>query len=152
MKTRRFLLIGLVILGAFKPAWAWICRTTCADYWEGKCIKERMECTDEPQAPTVSYGAIAYGGKSGAYGYSHGWSSQTKAERVAVENCSKHGDDCKAVVWFERKCGAVVVRSDSSAVYWGVGNSIAEAQKAAMDECTKDKGKQCTVKVFHCSK
>jgi hypothetical protein len=154
MRARRFFLIGLAaMLASGAPAWAIErCTTSCDQSFGGNCVTRRTHCENDSSAPTVTYGAIAFGRKSQAFGYSHGWDSQAKAESVAMQNCGKHGTDCEVMVWFERKCGAVAVRSNSTAVYWGLGNSAAEAQRIAMDQCTKNNGQQCEVKVSHCSK
>jgi hypothetical protein len=136
------------------PAWAIErCYTTCdQSYADRGCVTWRRHCQDDGAAPAISFGAIAYGRQSQAFGYSHGWDSQAKAEGVAMQNCGKHGTDCEVIVWFERKCGAVAARGDSKAVYWGLGNTPVEARKVAMDNCAKDNGRDCEVKVSHCSK
>jgi hypothetical protein len=103
-----------------------------------------------PAAPRYSYGAIAYGRTSGAWGYSHRWGSQAKAESVAKENCAQHGDDCEVMVWFDRRCGAVVASDDSSA-FWGLGASEAQARTEAQNKCANGGGKACEVQVSHCS-
>jgi hypothetical protein len=129
------------------------CHTTCdQSYADRGCVVWRTHCEDDQAAPTTSYGSIAYGRNSQAFGFSHGWENQSKAESVALQNCGKHGNDCEAIVWFERKCGAVAARGDSTAVFWGLGNTPVEARKVAMDNCTKDNGRDCEVKVSHCSK
>ena len=147
--------VGLGILLVFSgaaPARAQECSTSCSRYEEGECVEYMHTCTDTSSAPRPSYGAIAYGRNSGAYGFSHSWDSEAKAESVAMENCGKHGTDCEVMVWFERKCGAVAARSDSTVAYWGLGNSDGEARSVAMNRCAKDNGSQCEVKVSQCSK
>ena len=154
MRTRRFFLIGLAaMLAGSAPVWAWQdCWTSCSRGVEGRCVEYTQTCTERSSAPAASYGAIAYGRKSQAFGYSHGWDSRTKAESVAMQNCGKYGSDCEVMVWFERKCGAVAVPRGSTAAYWGLGNSDGEARSIAMGQCTRDNGRQCAVKVSHCSK
>jgi Domain of unknown function (DUF4189) len=149
----RYMAAGFAValaLGWHAPAWAQDCTTTCDEYDNGTCVIERHTCTFEPPKP--SYGAIAYGRKSGAYGYSHGWGDQAKAESVAMENCAQHGSDCEVMVWFDRKCGAVAARSDSTIAYWGLGDGAGAANSQAMSQCTKDGGRGCEVKVSHCSR
>jgi hypothetical protein len=141
-----------IFAGASSVAHAQICTTTCSRYEEGECVEHMQMCNKETARPAPSYGAIAYGRTSGAYGFSHGWSSQKKAESVALQNCAQHGSDCESMVWFDRKCGAVTARSDSTAAYWGLGNGAGDANAEAMRQCTKDKGQHCTVKVTHCSR
>jgi hypothetical protein len=138
------------------------CPTVCKRYdpKTGQCLESGtvvgVGCTvpgldpAAPAAPRYSYGAIAYGRTSGAWGYSHRWGSRAKAESVAKQNCAEHGDDCEVMVWFDRKCGAVVAGEDSSA-FWGLGASEAQARSDATNKCTTGGGKACEVEVSHCS-
>ncbi len=152
--TRIVVGVGLAVwlaLGAGAPAWAQVCHEECSDYYEGQCSQYTTTCTN-PEPPKPSYGAIAYGRKSQVYGYSYGWGDQDKAESVAMENCAKNGKDCEVMVWFDRKCGAVAARSDSTIAYWGLGDGAGAANSQAMSQCAKDGGKSCEVKVSHCSR
>lgn len=153
MIALRFLLCGFAAMLVFStPARAFeICETRCADYREGKCVREEQRCHEE-SPPQPMYGAIAYGRKSGAYGYSHGWSSRNKAESVALENCARHGGDCEPMLWFDRKCGAVVAPSSGTKAYWGYGDGVGQARAEALRQCEKDGGRQCQVKISHCSR
>lgn len=108
-------------------------------------------CLDQgPSGRGKIYGAIAYSKENGAYGYSHGWTNQEKAEKIALTNCSKHGPGCKSVVWFYNSCGAVV--SDGKYVTWGQADSAQIAMKQALDKCNRHffRGK-CEKVVSHCS-
>jgi hypothetical protein len=102
-------------------------------------------------APARSFGAIAYGRASKAWGESYKWESQRKAESVAMQNCAKHGNDCEVMVWFERKCGAVAAGEGATA-YWGLGDSDGEARADAQSKCAKASGSDCEVQVSRCSK
>jgi len=104
-----------------------------------------------PSVPSVSYGAIAYGRSSGAWGYSYRWGSRAKAERVALQNCAQHGNDCEVMVWFDRKCGAVA-SGESETAFWGLGDSEGEARRDALRKCADDGRKSCEVQVSRCSK
>ena len=142
-------------LAAGAPAWG-VCFSNpyCGRYESGQCVEQIIPHCDyrtAPTAPSYSYGAIAYGRTSGAWGYSHRWGSQAKAESVAKENCAQRGDDCEVMVWFDRKCGAVVASEDSSP-FWGLGDSDAQARAAAQDKCANGGGKACEVQVSHCSR
>jgi hypothetical protein len=101
-------------------------------------------------APGSSYGAIAYGRTSGAWGYSQRWGSQAKAESAAMQRCKERGDDCEVMVWFDRKCGAVVA-SEGATAFWGLGDSEAQARADATNKCAQSGGKTCKVQVYHCS-
>lgn len=106
-----------------------------------------------------SYGAIAYSKKDGSYGYSNGHESRKEAEKVAMKYCEKSGKSCKAQVWFQNSCGAVVTAQSKSfwgtgsetKVFWGVGRAKWYAQQNAMAACQKAGHKNCEAKVTHCS-
>jgi hypothetical protein len=125
--------------------------TTCEQWIQGRCVKYSNRCWEEAPPPP-NFGAIAYGRESEAWGSSHGYDTQAQAEKVAKENCAKHGNDCQPIVWFKSQCGAVVVSANGSTVYWGLGGSAPLARKEALAKCAKDNGKDCEVKVSHCSK
>ena len=77
-----------------------------------------------------SYPAIAYSAKDKGCGWSYGYDSQGKAEKVAVDNCSHHGSACKSIVWYANK---------------------QRAAQRALDQCAKDGGKNCTLQTSQCS-
>lgn len=143
--------IALMLLWT-APAYAQFCTSMCSRYEEGQCVEYEHTCTSGPSVPQVSFGAIAYGKTSGAWGYSYGWNSRAKAEAVAMQNCAQNGHDCESIVWFDRKCGAVAARGDRKYVYWGLGNNARTAQNVALNECRKDRGPSCAVKVSQCSR
>jgi hypothetical protein len=149
--------LGVVlVLAAGAPAWGFCTNSSWCGRWEsGQCVQWVYRNCDygngpSASAPSYSFGAIAYGRTSGAWGYSHRWGSRAKAESVAKENCAQHGDDCEVMVWFDRKCGAVVAGEDASA-FWGLGNSEDQARADATNKCTNGGGKACEVEVSHCS-
>ncbi len=143
-----------VLLRLAAPAWAWqSCSTSCSMYQDGDCIEHTQTCTEEgpPAAPAESYGAIAYGRTSRAYGFSYSWPSRAKAESIALNNCGQHGDDCEVMVWFDSKCGAVAAGQGSSA-WWGLGDGDGQARADALDRCANDGGEGCAVQVSQCSR
>src|SRR3989338_5865201 len=106
-------------------------------------------CRDSgPSGGGKIYGAIAYSKRNGAYGYSHGWTSRKKAEKVALKNCSDNGSGCKSVVWFYNSCGAVA--SDGRHVTSGRDSTSRIAAEQALGKCNKSffKGK-CKAVVSH---
>ena len=151
-RVRELALFG-VLLGWAAPAWAWqSCSTECSRYEEGDCVEHTQTCTEEtPPPPAESYGAIAYGRTSRAYGFSYSWPSRAKAESVAMNNCGQHGDDCEVMVWFDRRCGAVAAGQGSTA-WWGLGNSDGQARADALDKCANDGGEGCEIRVSQCSR
>jgi hypothetical protein len=104
-----------------------------------------------PSAPAASYGAIAYGRTSKAWGYSYHWGSRAKAESVAMQKCAQNGNDCEVMVWFMRKCGAVASGGGTTA-FWGLGNNDGQARADAQNKCMNSGGKDCEVQVSQCSK
>ncbi len=116
----------------------------------GCTVAKFLGCTGA-SAPAHSYGAIAYGLTSGAWGSSYSWASRAKAESVAMQNCAEHGDDCEVMVWFESKCGAVAL-SQGTTAFWGLGDSDGQARADAQDKCANGGGKDCQVEVSQCSK
>lgn len=99
-------------------------------------------------AMAMATGAIAVddeeGGEAG-YGISSGQANKAAAQRVALSECKKVGNDnCKVVVWYEG-CGAYA----ASSKYYGVGygKTLSIAEKNALDECGKS---SCEIKVSDC--
>jgi hypothetical protein len=142
----------LIVLVAQTPASAQ-CSFGCNRYVQGQCVEYRTCTPGVPgsSAPAPSFGAIAYGRTSRAWGHSFHWGSQAKAESVAMQNCAKRGDDCEVMVWFKRKCGAVASGEGTSA-FWGLGNSDGQARAEAKNKCVSDSGKDCEVQVSACSR
>jgi hypothetical protein len=106
-----------------------------------------MNCRQSSQK---SYGAIAYSAKDKGCGWSFGWNSQSKAEQVALDNCSKRGSQCKGIVWFSNSCGAVA--SDGDIVTWGQASAKRTAEQSALEKCIKAGGKKCAVEISQCSR
>lgn len=149
-----FALGVLLALTAGRPARAQIpCSTVCTNYIQGQCSQyTHYSCNGSgTTGPAASYGAIAYGVTSGAWGSSYKWGSRAKAESSAMKSCAEHGNDCEVIVWFDRKCGAVAT-GDGTNTFWGLGDSEATARTAAQDNCAKGGGKQCEIQAAECSK
>jgi len=115
------------------------------------CTGERDRCVEECSKHAYSYGAIAYGPRSGAWGTSYRWQTKAKAESEAMAKCSEHGSDCEVMVWFEHLCGAVATGRDGK-VSWGLGDGEGLARKNALDKCAQAGGKACKVQVSQCSR
>ena len=150
MKVAKGLAAGVIgVLLALSSQARAECSSTCSMYESGECVETTETCT-APAPPPLSYGAIAYGSTSRAYGYSYGWDNEGKAESVAMENCTQHGSDCEVMVWFEHKCGAVAA-GDGTTGYWGLGNSDGAARDDAMSKCQSGGGNNCAIQVSQCS-
>ncbi len=114
------------------------------------CIGMQTTCTTECRyRGGSSYGAIAYSTKNGSYGSSDGQENQYKAQQTALQYCKKNGKGCKIMVWFYDSCGAVA--ADKGKTGWGRASSEAEAKQQALAGCKKSGGKNCEVKISHCS-
>jgi hypothetical protein len=149
-KMQAVALGALLALTAVVPARA----LTCMRYVEGRCVEYQSDVPG-PSSPggstrAASYGAIAYGRGSGAWGASHNWGSRARAEREAMRSCSEHGNDCEVRVWFDRKCGAVVA-GDGDSTFWGIGDSESQARADAQKKCVDDGRKTCEMQAFQCS-
>jgi hypothetical protein len=136
------------------------CVTDCmnSSCWSGGSVSNPTACHGELHRCEIacqnknnkSFGAIAYSAKDKASGWSYGWDNQSKAERVALENCAKHGSQCKAIVWYDRSCGAVA--ADGNIVTWGQASAKQRAAQLALDNCTKAGGKKCAIQTSQCSR
>lgn len=166
MKASFIFMTGVAALSVCAAVWAYsdcyrdcmdasgcwsVSSGTSASYCSGVQARCSSDCRDSgPGGRAKSYGAIAYSKKNGAYGYSHGWNNQEKAEKVAVKNCSENGPGCKPEVFFYNSCGSVA--HDGKRVTWGQGETALRARQQALDKCNKSlfKGK-CEEVVTHCS-
>jgi len=115
------------------------------------CTEPRDECLQQCSQEGPSYGAIAYGRKSRAWGSSYRWDSREKAESVALQNCQQNGDDCEVIVWFYDQCGAVAA-GDADDAYWGLGDGEGAARADARNKCAQGGGKDCRIQAAQCSR
>jgi hypothetical protein len=120
-------------------------------YATGECNDKLLTCYQEQcNRPTISYGAIAYGAQSQAFGFAYDQSDANASEQVAMSNCKKHGDDCQIVTSFSNSCAAVAA-GDGSSYAVGQGATRDLAQAAAMANCAKTAGGSCEVQVWSCA-
>ncbi len=117
-------------------------------YCSGILPSCQMNCRQSSQGE--SFGAIAYSAKDKGAGWSFGWNSESKAEQVALDNCSKHGSQCKVLVWYRNSCGAVA--ADGDIVAWGQASAKRTAEQSALDKCGKAGGKKCAIETAQCSR
>jgi len=154
-KTIRAAVLGvLFVLTALAPVCAYAyCADICLLQQNGLCVDTQHYCTedDSKTAPASSYGAIAYGRTSKAWGASYHWESQSKAESVAMQKCKENGDDCEVMVWFKGQCGAVAAGEGTNA-FWGLGGSAAQARAQAQSKCEEGGGKGCEIEASECSR
>jgi hypothetical protein len=115
------------------------------------CTGLRDQCLKQCSKVGLSYGAIAYGRTSGAWGSSYQWDSRTKAESTAMQNCQESGDDCEVMVWFHDECGAVAA-DDGGTAFWGLGDGEGQARERAVNKCVQGGGKNCEIEAAQCSR
>jgi hypothetical protein len=128
------------------------CSTTYA-----YCKTKYAECLGKCSSPGANgnsgakpWGAIAYSRRDKGAGWSHGWNSEAKAKKVAMDNCSQRGSGCEVWAVFAGECGALAV--DGKIVTWGTAFAKQNADRRAVAECAKAGGRNCVLEVSHCSK
>ncbi len=114
----------------------------------GECGRRLNDCYIN-ECNKKTYGAIAYGRESGAYGYSYDFDDPQSAEKEAMSTCSASGDDCQVVFDFWNTCAAIA--ADGDIVAFGLDANQDTAQDQALAACEKDGGSQCEVKAWSCN-
>jgi hypothetical protein len=130
--------------------------SVCQGKW-GKCLTNLSACSAKgggkafPPAPpkAISWGAIAYSIADMGAGWSMGKSDRASAEKEAMSICSQRGKACVLESAFNKQCGAVA--ADRSFAGWGVAPDQREAQRKAIEECTKAGGRRCVLHISICS-
>jgi hypothetical protein len=128
----------------------------CQHNW-GKCLTNLSTCSltgaSRPSPPpppkAISWGAIAYSSADMGAGWSQGKSDRPSAEKEAMNTCSQHGKACVLRIAFNKQCGALAADRDFAG--WGVSTDQREAQRKAIDECTKGGGTRCVLHISFCS-
>jgi hypothetical protein len=127
------------------------CASQCAAAYGGYgsynyTVCYQLQCTNKK-----SFGALAFGASSDAYGYAWGKANAGQAQQTAMVDCRAHGDDCKIVANFSNACAAVAAVEDKKRFTVGQGNSRADAQNKAMKSCGSEIGGKCQIEVWTCS-
>ena len=115
------------------------------------CDQHRTQCSIRCRNQrATNFGAIAYGERSRAFGYSFDHDSAAAADRVALTACKKRGDDCKVVASFSNACAALASGTqDKFAFAKAVTRKQAEAD--ALAACVKNAGGKCEIEVWTCA-
>jgi Domain of unknown function (DUF4189) len=92
----------------------------------------------EERASPEYFGAIAYSPSNRAHGWSYDYPTRKAAERRALDQCSRHAEDCIVPVWFRNACGALAVGPDGYGGAWGPSRKSAEGQ--AIQSCRRYSG------------
>jgi hypothetical protein len=110
----------------------------------------RDMCVEQCGKNATPYGAIAYGVESQAAGWSFDYRTKEDAERRALTDCAKHGDDCKIVVTIYNSCAAVA--ADDNQHFAVVEARKGEtAQANALAACTQQGGTNCEIQAWSCA-
>jgi hypothetical protein len=89
------------------------------------------------------WGAIAYNGKTGAFGYAIDRKTKREAETEAFSQC---GSNCDLIKTFRDSCGVVAV--GGKRVVWDTGASREIAETKALRKCGGD---TCKIAVWACT-
>lgn len=99
--------------------------------------------------PPAPFGAIAFGDR-GAEGISWNQTSSPDADRVALNNCSKYGPNCKLVYRFQNTCGALAESDDGRHFEVATAPTREQAEASAVGICKSRWGK-CSSDLSSCS-
>lgn len=127
------------------------CFSTFSPFQMGGSTELRDECLQQCKAPSVLYGAIAYGARSTANGYAYGKGNMADAVHTAMANCLAHGDDCKIVASLSNSCAAVAAVESKGVYSVAQGKTKAQSQSGALNACTSAHGKGCEIEVWTCA-
>jgi hypothetical protein len=91
------------------------------------------------------WGAVGIGPHD-AFGFSHGYATESAAWDVAQKGC---GGNCDNIRTFFNTCGAIAEASNRG---WGFGvaSTRAQAQNIALRQCNNN-GSNCTIRAWACS-
>jgi hypothetical protein len=98
-----------------------------------------------------SYGAIAYGPKSSAWGDAYGEGSADDAKRKALSFCARRGNDCDVVASFSNTCAAVAVVEATGATFVVTSEKRGSAESQAMRACTQKNHSGCRMAASICA-
>jgi hypothetical protein len=107
------------------------CAVLAADAIGARAVKKQL------------WGAVAYSGKTGAYGYAVDMKSKRDAEAEAFRQC---GSDCDTIKTFRNTCGAIAVKPKHVVSDTGASREIAEMK--ALKKCG---GNECRIPVWACT-
>ncbi|HEU0117485.1 MAG TPA: DUF4189 domain-containing protein [Alphaproteobacteria bacterium] len=162
MKARVFLMMVMSAMFLTAPAFA-DCMSACLqehgcdlehEAQQGvdpgsTCMMFHDDCSSQCHHSEESYGAVAYGKSSGAWGMSGSFDNKKAAADDALAYCHEHGNDCKVVLELYESCAAVA-EGDNDTVTWGKEATAAEAQDLALQACAKKAGNSCEIQLWHC--
>lgn len=119
-------------------------RTTLRDMCLADCQKRGGEAR-------VSYGAIAFGARSGGWGVAYGKRSLQAATTAAMARCRENGPDCEIAARYENACAAVAAVKPKGRYTVGQGARTDVAEARAMAACRSTLGGPCVLWVHSCA-
>ena len=108
-------------------------------------------CEREPNNSSGSFSAIAYGAQSTASGWAWDKDTASLANKAALSECRKNGNDCEIVVRISSGCAAVAAIESDGVFAVGRGSTRQRAQSSAMDACASQHGSGCKIEAWVCS-
>lgn len=93
-------------------------------------------------------GALAVDG-AGNFGVSRNHPSQHRAERIALENCSRTSTGCRIVLNFANACAAYA-SSPNGREGWAARDNEHWARHQAVENCENHGGRHCQIRTVQC--
>ncbi len=126
------------------------CNTTCKNEITAPQGPAAASAATAPAVKNAgTFGAVAHGAKSGAWGVSKPSADQTSAAQDALGFCRQHGADCAVVAVITKECVAVATGANNI-VAWSKGATPAKARGKAQAACIKKSGDSCNVAFSGC--
>ena len=95
------------------------------------------------------YGALATS-PDADFGYSYNYDYAEEARRRALSECAKHSSSCQVKGTFQNTCVSVA-KASNGAMGWAWGHGRREDDRQAMDECRKNRGRNCELSTRFCT-
>ena len=122
---------------------------------ERQCATDRSVCQNRCVVRGAgTFGAIAFSGSTGGFGYSFDYRTKSQAEARALRECAARAKkrDCRILVWFRNQCGALAVgpRHTHGSAY---APDFDTARRQALSYCRQaSNGAACEIMAAFCSR
>lgn len=100
-------------------------------------------------AAAGAYGALATS-PDADFGFSYNYDDEDSAQDRALSECQKHSGKCTIKGTFQNTCVSVA-KSSNGAMGWAWGHGKREDERMAMDECRKNRGRNCELSRRFCT-
>jgi|GEM_PF-5484150 hypothetical protein len=98
---------------------------------------------------SLSYGALAFSEKSGAWGMSDPSPDEKSANKSALSYCTKYGEDCKVVLSAKDSCIAIATAGKDK-MAWDKESAPEKARMKAQSDCIAKANDACELKRSAC--